>query len=967
MLPNEAALVNATPTNVIVWPGGNTGDSYNPLNNTITHPSGKNTTWKTPATSEAEFVAWCKSIRCTAIFQVPAEIDNVSIAEQVVNYTEKTLGFYPAYWEIGNEPEFWKEWRIPWTLWGFEHNSGKQLITPMQYASEVHNYTVALRSVDPSIQIIGIAAAGRPHNKLAVSAWINATVEENPGLISGIALHVYSNGRVGPYTLPNFYGGISGTWDLERDVTSAEKDISNQLNQTCPTCAPIPVFVTEIGSAISFQGYGVFAKQFPGALGTAAMELQGIALNLPTADIFAGVMGTANSWMDFKENIRPDYTIYSQMLSHLGNEVYPVNIQTPSGPTYTLGNDSLSANLMGVATQSPAQSSRSDLFLLNMNLTTNVSLVPALPGISPSTPVELWTWSGKEMYGSSNGSRWVVPATSMPVPTFFPNGLPANWTLNAQTAALFEAYPGSAGQVVFQQSGLPSGTRWFLSVSDTLFASTGTNLTELLPVGKYSLYAAPLVLPLNRTLKNPKERYAPFPPSFVTVGTSLQTVPVPYALQWAVNLTISPIGFGSITPFEKWANASASLTLQANPDPGKLFTRWSGWGKGSLNATTPVITILPQSALRETAVFVQGYTISFSESGLPSGTNWSVTFHNVVNSSRSSMVSFLDMNGTYHFSVGSVPGYRATPQGSSLNITGNPIQVNIIFTVIPKNYEVTFLEWFLPAGTNWSVALNGTLQYSTGSSMVFGVNNGTYPYAVGPVAGYTASPFSGTVTMSADSPSVSIVFTPVPKGQYVVWFNETGLSLGTNWTITLGGLMHYSTGATITFTEPNATYSFTVGPEAGYSASQSAGQVSVNGAGASASIVFTLIPIYTFAVTFVEGGLPSSATWSVILSGVTLSSTGDMITFAEVNGSYSFMVLAVPGYTSSPFLGNVVVNGETAYVTVHFNPSGGSGNTGIHILGLSTTESYLALAGVTAAVVAIISVLILQRKKESEM
>ena len=49
--------------------------------------------------------------------KVPAEIDNPSLAEQIVNYTEVNLSFHPAYWMIGNEPELWGHWQVPWKNW----------------------------------------------------------------------------------------------------------------------------------------------------------------------------------------------------------------------------------------------------------------------------------------------------------------------------------------------------------------------------------------------------------------------------------------------------------------------------------------------------------------------------------------------------------------------------------------------------------------------------------------------------------------------------------------------------------------------------------------------------------------------------------------------------------------------------------------------------------------------------------
>ena len=87
--------------------------------------------------------------------------------------------------------------------------------------------------------------------------------------------------------------------------------------------------------------------------------------------------------------------------------------------------------------------------------------------------------------------------------------------------------------------------------------------------------------------------------------------------------------------------------------------------------------------------------------------------------------------------------------------------VDPVFTVyqlISPFYYVTFSEVGLPAGTSWSVTLGGSTQSTTNSSISFNELNGTHPYSVGAVSGFTATPSSGNVTVSGNSPKVTIAF-----------------------------------------------------------------------------------------------------------------------------------------------------------------------------------------------------------------
>jgi len=55
------------------------------------------------------------------------------------------------------------------------------------------------------------------------------------------------------------------------------------------------------------------------------------------------------------------------------------------------------------------------------------------------------------------------------------------------------------------------------------------------------------------------------------------------------------------------------------------------------------------------------YTVTFTETGLPYGTSWSVTFNGTTESSSTNTITFNEPNGIYSFSIASISGYSASP------------------------------------------------------------------------------------------------------------------------------------------------------------------------------------------------------------------------------------------------------------------------------------------------------------------
>src|SRR6266571_2888359 len=82
------------------------------------------------------------------------------------------------------------------------------------------------------------------------------------------------------------------------------------------------------------------------------------------------------------------------------------------------------------------------------------------------------------------------------------------------------------------------------------------------------------------------------------------------------------------------------------------------------------------------------FLVTFTETGLPSGSSWSVILEGLSNSSATPTITFLQPNGTHSYAVGRVTGYAAyyypSPSSGSVTVNGAPSNVNISFTANTK-------------------------------------------------------------------------------------------------------------------------------------------------------------------------------------------------------------------------------------------------------------------------------------------
>ena len=377
-------------------------------------------------------------------------------------------------------------------------------------------------------------------------------------------------------------------------------------------------------------------------------------------------------------------------------------------------------------------------------------------------------------------------------------------------------------KVTFTESGLPVGTSWWVNLSGTKNTSTSSSISFYEFNGSYS-YA--VLSPINGSYGI---RYSSSQSSgSVTINGAPLSISIPYTTQYYLSIAVSPPGTGNISESSGWYNSQQQVSLQASPNKNFQFISWSGTGSGGYSGTSSLATVTMKGPINETANFGRIYYVTFTESGLPSGTKWFVNVSGPRSySSSSTMISFPEVNGTYSYAIVTDRRYETPVPAGSITIQGQNVSISVGFSLV--TYQVEFIEIGLPSGQSWYVSLNGTTSPSTtNSSILFFMPNGTYPFSVSPVTGLIVEPDSGDVAVSGSNVVVNIVLQSQGSGSNLVSFIETGLPSGGEWFVTFNGFTESSFSSVIQFYIANGTYPYSITGTKGYYATPDFGNLSI--------------------------------------------------------------------------------------------------------------------------------------------
>lgn len=447
----------------------------------------------------------------------------------------------------------------------------------------------------------------------------------------------------------------------------------------------------------------------------------------------------------------------------------------------------------------------------------------------------------------------------------------------------------------------PAGVEWSVTVGGITQVSHSGSVVFQLPNGSQPYAVSPVAgfFGTNRT-------------GTVSVAGAASAVRMDYSVvTYPVTFTESNLAHGTSWGITLGSTNRVVTTVSAVFD---LANGTYAYGVDAVSGySTPSTTGTVEVTGAPVAVPVEydraAYPVTFSESGLPFGTPWTLStlFVNVTSSAPSVVLEL--PNGTVPFSAVSEPGL-ATPAGQKVVVAGAAASVTVAFA--PLTYPVTFTENQLPAGTNWSVTVGGDVHHSVSSTLVADLPNGSSLYEVGSAGGYTPDVSNTSVFVNGGAAQVTIVFN---RTAYPVVFTETGLVNGTVWNVTIGPTATRSTGPSIEFELPNGSASIAIGAESGYTVSV-AGSVSVSGAKLEVPVRFAAV---SYAVAFTETGLAAGTSWTVTINGVKESSTTSQVLFELANGTYPYSIGAVAGETPPAFSGITVVSGAAGSVPVPFS------------------------------------------------
>jgi hypothetical protein len=460
--------------------------------------------------------------------------------------------------------------------------------------------------------------------------------------------------------------------------------------------------------------------------------------------------------------------------------------------------------------------------------------------------------------------------------------------------------------VKFTQKTLPSGTEWFVNISGQLsLNSTTGQISTSLPNGSYTYKVGTL-----------DKQYQGKGGSFSVTGSAVAktvtytlltfTVTItesglPSGTSWGMDIpgvSGSPFGTTGTTIITSLPNGTYPYTLTSDN------LSWAGPpGSFTVNGTAVPVSV---------TFSLVTYSVTFTETGLPSGTEWWANISGEPSqSSTGATISIPLPNGTYPYKIGSADkSYSSSP--ASFVVNGATVGVLVPFGLV--TYNVSFSETGLPSGVEWFVNLTGGGSYSsTTSSLYFFEPNGSYPYTVGS-ANRSYAAVGGSVTVNGANVSTLLTYSLVT---YSVAFSETGLPSGASWWVNLtNGQSFTSTTSSINFVEPNGSYTYTVATnEKKFEAT--GGTFAIHGSSVSRVVTFSKV---TLSVTFSETGLPAGKTWLVALNGSVMTATTGSIVFGEVNGTYPYLISGPAGFrvTGVAPSGTVTVAGSSVTVTFTF-------------------------------------------------
>ena len=324
-----------------------------------------------------------------------------------------------------------------------------------------------------------------------------------------------------------------------------------------------------------------------------------------------------------------------------------------------------------------------------------------------------------------------------------------------------------AYNITFEETGIGNAYTWTDSLYNTIttsaqskvltVANSATTITYSSTEGNWTngSYAITVQTLVSGRTGTRYQNFSAF--SSLSVAGSDLILPVNFITQYFLTIRSVPAAGGYHSPYSEWVNASAEVTLSAQPNSSYEFTGFVGTntssytGPGSYSGGQYLATILITNPITENMTFGNYLVLTFYMQNLSTGTEWGIDLTDGSglmqwDNGTGDYIVFELEAGTYTYTVTGVTSY---PQTNMISVSGSE---TILLQYQVSTYPVSFQEAGLPAGQPWTVSVASSQYTFTQSSVTanvdFRLTNGTYAYSAGSVYGYMSNNSSGGFSIS---------------------------------------------------------------------------------------------------------------------------------------------------------------------------------------------------------------------------
>jgi len=260
-------------------------------------------------------------------------------------------------------------------------------------------------------------------------------------------------------------------------------------------------------------------------------------------------------------------------------------------------------------------------------------------------------------------------------------GAPGGFTVSGEALGVDVAFDLVSYTVTATETGLPDGTTWYLNVTGGAPHSSATDeISFAAPNGTYQYLLA-----------SGAPGYAADGGAFTVDGEAVGVdVSFHVVMLYVVTVTESglPSGttwFVNVTGAASHSSSSTTMTFDV---PNGTYDYVLGSADTSYAGPPLSFDVAGADTSVAVTFHLVTYALTFTETGLPSGTSWSVTLGGTTESSTTASITFHEPNGSYAYTASSA-NTAYTAAGGSKTVDGGVASVAVAFATSASAGQTT--------------------------------------------------------------------------------------------------------------------------------------------------------------------------------------------------------------------------------------------------------------------------------------